>query len=278
MTLQEEVRSGSPWDVIAAGYDQFVTSGHMWLAGEGLRRAGLRAGMRLLDVAAGSGALSIPAARLGAHVVATDVSTSMLEHLSRRAQQEGLSRVMTRVMDGEKLELDDDSFDVSASQFGVMLFSDMPRGIAEMVRVTRPDGRVLLHVYGPPGEVEFLDFFVQAIRTVVPQFSGPPVDPPPLPFQLQDPERLYRQLSAAGVRNIEVETVTEKLEFHSGKQLWDWLINSNPIPACILAELELDSEQQAVVRQKLEDLVRERSGGRGAAVLTNPVHIATGVK
>ena len=53
----------------------------MWLANEGLRRAGLRAGMRFLDVAAGSGALSIPAARLGAQVLATDLSPAMLQLL-----------------------------------------------------------------------------------------------------------------------------------------------------------------------------------------------------
>jgi hypothetical protein len=54
------------WDRIAAGYDQFVTPTHTWLGNEGLRRAGVDRNMRFLDVAAGSAALSIPAARLGA--------------------------------------------------------------------------------------------------------------------------------------------------------------------------------------------------------------------
>ncbi len=68
----EEIRDA--WDKIAAGYDEFVTPTHMWLASEGLRRVGLRAGMRFLDVAAGSGALSIPAVRLGAQVKTGDHS------------------------------------------------------------------------------------------------------------------------------------------------------------------------------------------------------------
>ena len=75
------------WDEIAGGYDEFVTRTHMWLANEGLRRAGLRAGMRFLDVAAGSGALSIPAARLGAQVVSTDMSATMLKKLGARARK-----------------------------------------------------------------------------------------------------------------------------------------------------------------------------------------------
>lgn len=111
----------------------------MWVASEGLDRADLGRGMRFLDVAAGTGALSIPAARLGARVLATDISSGMLDRLVARARPEGLE-VETRVMDGHGLALDDDSFDVSGSQFGVMLLPDMPRGVSELVRVTRPGG------------------------------------------------------------------------------------------------------------------------------------------
>jgi ubiquinone/menaquinone biosynthesis C-methylase UbiE len=277
MTTQEQVQTRAAWDNIAAGYDEFVTPTHMWLAKEGLRRADLRSGMRFLDVAAGSGALSIPAARLGAQVLATDMSPVMLEHLDARARKEGLS-VETRIMDGHALELEDNTFDVAGSQFGVMLFPDMPRGISEMARVTKPGGRVLMNVYGDPHKIEFFRFFVGAIQAAVPGFTGPSMDPPPLPFQLQDPERLRQELAKAGLKDIRVETITEKLEFQSGKQLWDWLVNSNPIAGMILAELNLTKEQTAVIQQALERLVRERSGRSGPAVLTNPINIGIGTK
>ena len=84
-------------------------------------------------------------------------------------------------MDGHALELDDDSFDIAGSQFGVMLFPDMPKGIREMARVVKPGGRVLMNVYGDPHEIEFLGFFIAAVQSVVPAFEGPPMDPPPLP-------------------------------------------------------------------------------------------------
>ncbi len=265
------------WDEIAGGYDEFVTPTHMWLANEGLRRVGLRSGMRFLDVAAGSGALSVPAARLGAQVFSTDMSPVMLKKLEARARKEGLN-LETRVMDGHALELEDDAFDVSGSQFGVMLFPDMPRGISELARVTKPGGHVLMNVYGAPQKIEFFGFFVHAIQAVVPGFTGPPMDPPPLPFQLQDPEKLRQELGKAGLKDIRVETITEKLEFQSGQHLWDWLTNSNPIVGTVLAELSLTNEQSAVVRQALDDMVRKRSGGNGPAVLTNPINIGVGSK
>lgn len=277
MTTRELRRAREAWDRIAPGYDEFVTPTHMWVGSEGLDRADLGRGMRFLDVAAGSGALSIPAARLGARVLATDLSLVMLERLKARARAEKL-KVETRVMDGHALELDDDTFDVSGSQFGVMLLPDMLRGVSELVRVTRPGGRVLMNVLGPPERVEFFAFFVGAIQAAVPGFNGPPTDPPPLPFQLQDPARLRDVLATAGLSDVRVETITEPLDFRSGTQMWDWLVNSNPIAGEILAELDLTDEQTTSVQQALEGMVRERAAGNGPAVLTAPINIGVGTK
>jgi SAM-dependent methyltransferase len=257
------------WDEIAVGYDRTNTPSQMWLGNEGLRRAGLRPGMRFLDVAAGSGALSLPAARLGAQVVATDLSPAMLEHLERRARDEGLN-VQTRVMDGHALDLEDASFDIAGSQFGVMLFPDMPKGISELARVVKPGGAVLMTVYGDPHEIEFLGSFVGAIQAAVPAFEGPPMDPLPLPFQLHDPERLRRELTAAGLERVEVETISEATAYTSGAHLWDWLVHSNPIVGAILAELALTAEQLAVVRGTLDDMI-----GAGDT-LTAPINIGVG--
>ncbi len=147
-------------------------------------------------------------------------------------------------MDGHALELDDNSFDMAGSQFGVMLFPDMPKGIREMARVVKPGGRVLMNVYGDPHKIEFFGFFVGAIQSVRPDFTGPPMDPPPLPFQLQDPERLRKELAAAGLKDVKVETITETTEFRTGKELWEWLVWSNPIVETVLGGTEPDERRE----------------------------------
>lgn len=274
MRAQEQARAA--WSNIAPGYDRYVTPTHLWLGNEGLRRAELRPGMRFLDVAAGSGALSLPAARLGAEVLATDHSSAMLDLLKKRAHGDGLS-VETRVMDGHALDLGDDSVDMAGSQFGVMLFPDMPRGVSEMARVVRAGGRVLMTVYGDPRQVEFFAYFVRAVQSVRPTFTGPPQDPPPLPFQLRDPEKLRGVLAAAGLKDVKVETVTETLEFQAGRDLWNWLIWSNPIVEMVLGGLSLIDGERDKIQEALDRLVRDRIEG-GSIRLTNPVNIGIGTK
>jgi ubiquinone/menaquinone biosynthesis C-methylase UbiE len=275
---QENQDTRAAWNKIAPGYDRTNTPTQMWLGNEGLRRAGLRAGMRFLDVAAGSGALSIPAARLGAQVLATDLSPVMLELLGARARKEGLN-IETRIMDGHALQLDDNSFDMSGSQFGVMLFPNMPKAIREMARVVKRGGRVLIHAYGDPHKIEFLGFLIGAVQSVRPDFNGPPMDPPPLEFQLADRDRLHKELSAAGLKDVKVKTITETTEHKTGKDLWEWLVWSNPIVEMVLCGmLNLTNDERGVVQQTLDKMVSERAGGSDAAKLTNPVNIGVGTK
>jgi ubiquinone/menaquinone biosynthesis C-methylase UbiE len=274
--MPEQADIQDKWTEVAPGYDEYVTPSNMSIAERALERVEIRPGMRLLDVAAGSGALSIPAARAGVQVLATDISPAMVERLEARAREEGLSDLEGRVMDGQALELEDDTFDVAGSQFGVMLFPDLPRGLSELVRVTRPGGHVLLVTMGPPSQIEFLQFFLAAVKEVAPDSAGLPMDPPPLPFQVADPERLREALVDAGLRDVRVEPTTHELEFRTGRQLWDWVIASNPIGAGLVADLTED--QRAAVRTALDDKLSERSDGSGLAVLSNTVNVGLGTK
>jgi ubiquinone/menaquinone biosynthesis C-methylase UbiE len=275
-TTEEHAAPPEAWDAIAEGYDRYVAPQEVDLANEALRLAGLEPGERFIDVAAGTGGLGLPAARLGAHVLATDWSPAMIERFEARARGEGLRDARGRVMDCHALDLPDDSFDVAGSQFGVMLVPDQPRALREMVRVTKPGGRVLLIAYGSPAELEFVQLFTGALTAVEPEFPGIPDDPPPLEFQVSDPEVLRRRLTDAGLRDVRVERTAERPAFTSGQEMWDWVLHGNPIPGVLVADLTED--QRAQLRQILDGMLRERAGRDGRALLTNPVNIAIGTK
>ena len=78
--------------------------------------------------------------------------------------------------------------------------------------------------------------------------------------------------------SIRCGLITEPTEFTSGAHLWDWLVHSNPIVGEILADLGLNADETAVVRQALDGLVRERAGGSGSAILTAPINIGIATK
>jgi ubiquinone/menaquinone biosynthesis C-methylase UbiE len=266
------------WDAIAEGYDRYVAPQEVDLANEALQLAALEPGERFLDVAAGTGGLGLPAARLGAQVLATDWSPAMIERFAARVRQEGLTGAEGGVMDCHALDLPDDSFDVTGSQFGVMLVPDQPLALREMVRVTKPGGRVVLIAYRSPAEFETLQVFISALKVVAPEFPGLPDDPPPLEFQVADPEVLSRRLTDAGLKDVRVERTAERPRFASGQAMWDWMFYSNPITGMVVADLDLTEDQQATLRQVLDGMLRERAGSNGQAVLTNAVNIAVGTK
>lgn len=274
-TAEEHAAPSQAWDAIAAGYDRYVAPQEVDLASEALDLVALEAGERFLDVAAGTGGLSLPAARLGARVLATDWSPAMVERFRARVREEDL-RAEGRVMDCHALDLPDDSFDVTGSQFGVMLVPDQARALREMVRVTKPGGRVLVIAYGSPTELEFLQFFVAAMKAVAPAFPGIPDDPPPLEFQVADPQVLRRRLTDAGLKDVRVERTAEQPAFTSGLQLWDWLYYGNPIAEMVVGDLT--DQQRDTLVQVLGGMLRERAGDDGTAVLTNTVHMAIGTK
>jgi ubiquinone/menaquinone biosynthesis C-methylase UbiE len=263
------------WNRIAPDFDRFTTPIALPMGEAALDRVGLEPGMRFLDIAAGSGALALPASRRGARVLATDIAPAMIERLRKRAREEGLTNLEARVMDGQSLDLEDDGFDVSASLNGVSLFPDLDRGLREMVRVTRPGGRAMIVAFGPLPSVEFVNFFIGALTASVSGFRGLPTDPPPLPFQLADGEKLRRAMAGAGLSAVHVEAVDWPMEFRSASDYWDAITSSNPIAVGILASLT--DEQVREVRWVTDGMLRER-GGNGRSVLHNRVNVGIGTK
>jgi SAM-dependent methyltransferase len=137
--------------------------------------AGISAGARVLDVAAGTGNASIPAARRGARVTASDLTPDLLEAGSRRQEAHGLDIEWIEA-DAEHLPFDDHAYDVVMSAIGVMFAPHHQRAADELVRVCRPGGTVALLSWTPEGMLG--DLF----RMMKPFAAPPPpgAQPPPL--------------------------------------------------------------------------------------------------
>ena len=134
-----------------ASGDYAVIGTTLQIVGETLAEAAdIRAGEAVLDVAAGNGNASLPAARRYANVTSTDYVPALLDKGRAPAQAEGLT-IQFQQADVEALPFDDATFDVVLSTFGVMLAPDHRSAAREMLRVLRPGGRIALANWTPGG-------------------------------------------------------------------------------------------------------------------------------
>ncbi len=261
MTNLEQQRQA--WDEFANAYDGAVTPMSTMAAQSALSIAGVESGDRLLDVAAGPGALSLPAARLGANVLAVDFSPEMVDLLNQRARAEGLANLEARVMDGTALELDSGTFDVACSQLGIMLFPDRAAGLRELARVTRRGGSGVMSVFGPPDRVPGLAMFFQAAATAIPGFSAPPPRQSPL-FCLSDPKDLVAEMTEAGFSDVHVEQVETKMRVESAEELWEMMLGAAPAVAGLLGNAT--EAQRETTRSEVATAYRVRFGDGPAEV------------
>jgi SAM-dependent methyltransferase len=137
--------------------------------------AGIGAGDRVLDVAAGTGNAAIVAAKTGAEVVASDLTPELFDAGRARAEAEGVELEWVEA-DAHDLPFEDGSFDVVISSIGVMFAPFHERAAAELVRVCKPGGKIGLLSWTPEGMLGAL------FRTMSPFMPTPPpgAQPPPL--------------------------------------------------------------------------------------------------
>ena len=143
-----------------------------------VERLNITPGMKVLDVACGSGNLAVIAAKLGAKVTGIDIADNLIEAAKRRAAAEGLD-IKFEQGDAEAMPYADDSFDLVMTMFGAM-FAPRPEVTAdELVRVCKPGGRIAMASWTPAG-------FAGQMFKLSTKYLPPPPMPPPVLWGVPD--------------------------------------------------------------------------------------------
>ena len=181
--------------------------------------AGVEPGGHVLDVAAGAGEPAITAAkRVGptGSVLATDISANILDYAARATREQGVANLDTRVMDGEHLDLPDESFDVVISRVGLIYFPDQQRALAEIRRVLKPGGRIAAIVYSTPDKNGFFSIPIGIIRRRAQ--LPPPTPGQPGPFSLGAAGVLEDAYRRAGFREIVTQAIDSPVRMDSAAE------------------------------------------------------------
>jgi SAM-dependent methyltransferase len=172
---------------------------------------GITPGMNVLDLGCGDGTTALPAAKLGADVLGVDIASNLIAAGNRRAHAEGLTNLRFQEGDASNLEdLSDDSFDLTVSIFGAM-FAPKPFDVAkEMVRVTRPGGRIVMGNWIPNDPT-----LVAQILKISSAYSPPPPEGFVSPMAWGVENDVIERFTAAGVpaENISFTRDTYRFTF-----------------------------------------------------------------
>ncbi|GAA0232617.1 class I SAM-dependent methyltransferase [Castellaniella daejeonensis] len=239
-----------------ASGDYAVIGSTLQIVGEELCEAvELRAGSRVLDVAAGNGNATLAAARRFARVTSTDYVPALLARGKERADAERLA-VSFREADAEALPFDDGSYDVALSTFGVMFAPDQQRAAAELARVVVPGGRIGLANWTPEG-------FIGQLLGLVGRYAPPPA-PGLRPPTRWGSEAVLRDLFPG--HSLEIRPKSFVFRYRSPEHWLEVFERCYGPTHKIFAALEPD-RRDALARDILDLLRRHDRGGGGSLVV-----------
>ncbi|MBD2754048.1 class I SAM-dependent methyltransferase [Spirosoma validum] len=180
-------------------------------SGEALvAKLGITKGLNVLDLGCGDGTTAIPEAKLGATVLGVDIARNLVEAGNRRAQEEGLANCTFQEGDATDLhELADASFDLVVSIFGAM-FAPKPFDVArEMVRVTRPGGRIIMGNWIPGDPT-----LVAQILKISAAYTPPPPEGFVSPMLWGVEDHVVERFEQAGVAKENITCVKDTFTFN----------------------------------------------------------------
>ena len=180
-------------------------------SGEALVKSlGISKGLKVMDLGCGDGTTALPAAKLGAVVLGVDIASNLVEAGNRRAESLGLTNCRFQEGDASDLhEIEDRSFDLVVSIFGAM-FAPRPFAVAkEMVRVTRPGGRIVMGNWIPDDPT-----FVAQILKISASYSPPPPEGfiSPVTWGLED--HVIERFASAGVPEEQISFLRDTWTFN----------------------------------------------------------------
>ncbi|WP_431966268.1 class I SAM-dependent methyltransferase [Nocardia sp. bgisy134] len=215
--------SAEPWDLVADGYAESALAIMAPFSDRALELADLPADAHVIDVAAGPGTLSLPAAARVGRVQAVDFAEHMLERLRNAARDAGITNVDVRVGDGQALPFDDDSFDAGFSMFGLMFFPDRIKGFAELFRVLRPGGVAVVSSWAPVAESPLMRMMFGALAAGDPAIQ----EPQPNFLSLENPEVFATELRGAGFAGVSIQRHTTSVAYPDADRLWEEMSRSS---------------------------------------------------
>jgi ubiquinone/menaquinone biosynthesis C-methylase UbiE len=260
-----------PWDLVADGYAAETSAVMLPFSLAAVALAQPARDARVIDVAAGPGTLALELAPNVESVTALDFSEAMNQQLRVEAEVRGLTNIHVLQADCQALPLPDAAFDAGFSMFGWLFFPDRPRGLAELRRVLRPGGTLVVSSWAPVARSPLMAAMFGALRAADPSFAPPTYNPD----SLENPERLAQELGEGGFEAVVVHPHTLSIAFQSVDALWTRMVRSSAPLVSLRKRL---GEQTWAARSVLALAHLRRELGDGPTELSTSAWLGYGVR
>jgi SAM-dependent methyltransferase len=231
------------WDLAASTYEPLWRASLAEVHAALLDSAALAPGERVLDLACGTGLVTLPAARAvgpGGQVMGVDIADRMVEALCQQAAEAQLPQVTAKRMDAEQLALPDGSVDVVLCALGLMYLPDPQQALREIKRVLRPGGRTVLAVWGERARCGWAPLFGIVDAEVHSEVC-------PLFFGLGQGDALSRLCGSVGLTVGSNQRLTGTLAYANSQQACEAAFAGGPV---------------ALAWQRFDETTRERARAR----------------
>lgn len=266
------------WDSAAVGWSEwseFNDRADRHISERLVELAGVRAGSRVLDVAAGYGEPALTAARRagpGGRVVATDISAEMLAFGRARSATAGLSNVEFIESDASSLDFPRAGFDAAVSRWGIIFEPDAEAAAGRIRGFLRPGARMAIASWGEPDQVPFLSIPMRTTMERLGVAAPPPGTPGPL--SRPTPAAIGGLLEGGGFSNVAVEQDEVTFEFDSPEHFTAYV---RAIAAPIRAMIERHAgKAQEEAWDAITRAAADAGDGSGPLSLSNVVLLASG--
>jgi ubiquinone/menaquinone biosynthesis C-methylase UbiE len=256
-TIKEEQRQF--WAKASAGWriaDERIRKQMAPMTDRMVALASIKPGMRVLDLASGTGEPGLPIAHLvgpDGHVLLTDQVEEQLAFAREKADAQGLTNVELRVADAETLEVEPGTFDAVTCRWGIMFMPEPVRCLRMAHAALKPGGRVVLAVWAAPHLNPFFTAPWQAILKTVPDARPPEVGVVGSVYAFAERNKLVAVMDEAGFHDIATEDVTlTPVDIANGEAYWTTLQTGG----LVASELQkLSEEQRETVKRDLLQIV-----------------------
>lgn len=215
-----------PWDLVSVGYAAEAHAVMLPFSRDAIELVDPEPTARVLDVAAGTGMLTLEIAPRVARVDAVDFSKEMLARLEEGRKARELSNVHAGFGDGQALPFESATFDAAFSMFGLMFFPDRKQGFAELYRVLKPGARAAVSSWAPVERSPLMTLMFGALRAADPSRSAPQTNL----LSLENASLFEQELRDAGFRDVKVQEFTHSVTVTDAETYWNTVtLSSAPI-------------------------------------------------